>query len=63
MPAFPREPPAPSATPTGQSGATAPGTWTDRMVKVITPATEVTNVDARAAGAASDACRPDPISA
>jgi hypothetical protein len=31
------------------------------MVKVITPPTEVTNVDARAAGATSTALRPDPI--
>jgi hypothetical protein len=30
-------------------------------VKVITPATEVTNVDARAAGATSEAGLPDPI--
>ena len=34
----------------------------DKIVNVITPATEVTNVEARAAGATSAAGRPDPIS-
>jgi hypothetical protein len=36
----------PSAIPVGQFGATDPGSWPDKIVKVITPATEVTNVDA-----------------
>jgi hypothetical protein len=44
-----------------QSGATEPGSWIDKMAKVITPATEVTNVDARAAGATCDGRRPVPI--
>ena len=35
--------------------------WID-IAKVTTPATEVTNVDARAAGATSRARRPVPIS-
>jgi hypothetical protein len=51
----------PSATPVGQSGATAPGRWSDKTVKVMTPATEVTKVDARAAGATSEARHPVPI--
>ena len=29
------------------------GVWTDKMVNVITPPTEVTKVEARAAGATS----------
>jgi hypothetical protein len=33
----------------------------DKMVNVITPAIEVTNVEARAAGATSAGLRPDPI--
>jgi hypothetical protein len=33
----------------------------DKMVKVITPPREVTKVEARAAGATSEAGRPDPI--
>ena len=47
--------------PVGQSGATAPCWWSDKIVKVITPATEVTNVEARAAGATSAGGRPEPI--
>jgi hypothetical protein len=35
--------------------------WSDKTRNVITPATEVTNVEASAAGATSDAVRPDPI--
>jgi hypothetical protein len=41
----------PSAIPAGQSGATDPWRCSERIRKVITPATEVTKVDARAAGA------------
>ena len=41
--------------PVGQSGATEPGWWTDKMVKVTTPAMEVTKVEARVAGATSAA--------
>jgi hypothetical protein len=37
------------------------GAWIDKMAKVITPATEVTSVEARAAGATWDGCRPVPI--
>ncbi len=48
--------------PVRQSGATEPCLWTARIANVTTPATEVTNVDARAAGATSDAGRPVPIS-
>jgi hypothetical protein len=47
--------------PVGQSGATGPSSWMAKMVKVTTPAAEVTNVDARAAGAACDGGRPVPI--
>ena len=47
--------------PVGQSGATAPGWCKDKIVKVITPATDVTNVDARAAGATSAGRLPEPI--
>jgi hypothetical protein len=47
--------------PVGQFGATGACWPADKIVKVITPATEVTNVDARAAGATSAARRPDPI--
>ena len=47
--------------PVGQSGATEPCWWIDKIVKVITPATDVTNVEARAAGATSAGRRPDPI--
>jgi hypothetical protein len=35
--------------------------WTDKTVKVITPATSLRNVDAGAAGATSDGRRPEPI--
>ena len=49
------------AIPVGQLGATEPCSWRDKIVKVITPATEVTNVEARAAGATSAGFRPDPI--
>jgi len=52
----------PRAMPVGQSGATLPGAWADKIVKVRTPATEVTNVDASAAGATSAGGRPEPIS-
>jgi hypothetical protein len=45
----------------GQSGATEPCEWAARIVNVITPASEVTKVEARAAGATSDGLRPDPI--
>ena len=45
--------------PVGQSGATEPCWWIDKIVKVITPATDVTNVEARAAGV-SDFGRPPP---
>ena len=51
----------PSATPVGQAGATGPCTCRDKIVNVATPATEVTNVEASAAGATSAAGRPDPI--
>ena len=47
--------------PVGQSGATEPCWWMDKMVKVMTPATEVTNVEARAAGATSAGRLPEPI--
>jgi hypothetical protein len=50
----------PSATPVGQSGATGPLPL-DKTVKVTTPASEVTNVEARVAGATSEAGRPDPM--
>jgi hypothetical protein len=33
----------------------------DKMVKVMTPATEITNVEARAAGATSAGRLPEPI--
>jgi hypothetical protein len=46
--------------PVGQFGATGPSLM-DEMVNVTTPATEVTKVAARAAGATSAAGRPDPI--
>lgn len=46
----PTSPPMPSAMPSSKSGATAPGVWSDKMTKVITPASEVTCVDARVAG-------------
>ena len=48
----------PSAMPVGQFGATGPSLM-DKMVKVITPAREVTKVEARAAGATSEAGRAD----
>ena len=48
--------------PVGQSGATGPLWCRDSTVNVTTPATEVTNVEARAAGATSDGGRPVPIS-
>src|SRR6516162_8476198 len=35
--------------------------WSARIVNVITPPAEVTNVEASAAGATSDGLRPDPI--
>jgi hypothetical protein len=47
--------------PVSQSGATEPGSWNDKMTKVITPATEVTSAEARAAGATCDGRRPVPI--
>ena len=47
--------------PVGQFGATEPCLFRDRFAKVITPATEVTNVAAKAAGATSAGLRPDPI--
>ena len=51
----------PRAMPVGQSGATEPCWWMDKMVKVMTPATEVTNVEARAAGATSAGRLPEPM--
>src|SRR6202021_1293285 len=51
----PASPPAPSAMPVGQSGATDPCSCAARIVNVTTPATDVTKVDASAAGATSDA--------
>ena len=39
--------------PVGQSGAIVPCCWRDKTAKVLTPATDVTNVDASAAGATS----------
>ena len=50
----------PSAMPVGQFGATGPSPM-DNRVKVSTPPSEVTKVEARAAGATSAAGRPDPI--
>ncbi len=47
-------PPAPSAMPVGQSGATGPCWCIDKIVKVTTPATEVPKVD-------SSAVSPDPV--
>ena len=44
-----------------QSGATAPGWYKDNSVNVVTPATEVTNVAASAAGATTGARWPEPI--
>ena len=38
-----------------------PCVWMDKIMNVITPATEVTKVAARAAGATSAGLRPDPI--
>ena len=54
----PARPPTPRAIPVGQSGATGPCWWMDKMVNVITPATEVTKVEARAAEATSAGCGP-----
>jgi hypothetical protein len=51
----------PSAMPVSQSGATEPGSWSDKTAKVITPATKVTNVDASAAGVTCEGRRPAPI--
>jgi hypothetical protein len=51
----------PNAMPVLHSGATEPGWWIDKMARVITPATEVTRMAARAAGATWDGCRPVPI--
>src|ERR1700759_598549 len=52
-------PPMPSAMPVGQFGATGP--WLmDSRVKVSTPPSEVTKVEARAAGATPPA---DPVDA
>ena len=47
--------------PVGQSGATERCWYSDKIVNVITPAAEVTNVEASAAGATSDGLRPEPI--
>ena len=53
-------PPMPSAMPVGQFGATGPSRM-DSRVNVSTPPSEVTKVEARAAGATSAAGRPVPI--
>ena len=52
----PARPPMPSAMPSSKSEATAPGVWSDKRVKVITPAIEVTSVDASVAGRPRTAC-------